>query len=256
MFSQDRACLKIHSHHLHAPLRGRFGPNSLNVARYAALIWAKSTTKWDAQLTESNFQTHPRPEGADRMRKFYEVVEANPVIAAVKDEEGLEMCCSMEEMKVIFVLFGDICSIPGIVKRIKDAGKTALVHIDLITGLSAKEAAVDYIKSSTSADGILSTKPLMIQRAKELSMYTVLRFFVIDSMAIKSIEILDRQRGGKPDFIEVMPGVMPKVISRICRSSRIPVIAGGLIADKEDVMGALEAGAMAVSSTDQSVWEL
>ena len=29
------------------------------VARYASLIGTKSPTKWDAQLTESNFQTHP-----------------------------------------------------------------------------------------------------------------------------------------------------------------------------------------------------
>ncbi|MFQ6973532.1 MAG: DUF6783 domain-containing protein [Enterocloster aldenensis] len=34
-----------------------FGPNSVNVARYASLIGTKSPTKWDAQLTESNFQT-------------------------------------------------------------------------------------------------------------------------------------------------------------------------------------------------------
>ena len=52
-----RACLKIHSRHLRAPLRGIFGPNSVNVARYASLIGTKSPTKWDAQLTESNFQT-------------------------------------------------------------------------------------------------------------------------------------------------------------------------------------------------------
>ncbi|MEY8395239.1 DUF6783 domain-containing protein [Lachnospiraceae bacterium 45-P1] len=52
-----RACLKIHSRRLHAPLCSIFGPNSLNVARYAAFIWAKSPTKWNAQLPESNFQT-------------------------------------------------------------------------------------------------------------------------------------------------------------------------------------------------------
>uniref|UniRef100_UPI003D752D80 DUF6783 domain-containing protein n=1 Tax=Enterocloster aldenensis TaxID=358742 RepID=UPI003D752D80 len=51
--------MKIHSHHLHTPLRGIFGPNSVNVARYASLIGTKSPTKWDAQLAESNFQTHP-----------------------------------------------------------------------------------------------------------------------------------------------------------------------------------------------------
>ena len=56
--------MKIHSRRLPAPLRGIFGPNSLNVARYAALIWAKSPTKWDAQPTESNFQTRSRTMGA------------------------------------------------------------------------------------------------------------------------------------------------------------------------------------------------
>ncbi|MFQ9646016.1 DUF6783 domain-containing protein [Hungatella sp.] len=52
-----RACLKIHSFHLHAPFRGRFAPNSLNVAHYVALIRDKSPTKCDVHLTESNFQT-------------------------------------------------------------------------------------------------------------------------------------------------------------------------------------------------------
>ncbi|MEY8394538.1 DUF6783 domain-containing protein [Lachnospiraceae bacterium 45-P1] len=42
---RTRVCLKIHSRHLHAPLCGIFGPNSLNIAHYAAFIWAKYTTK-------------------------------------------------------------------------------------------------------------------------------------------------------------------------------------------------------------------
>ncbi|MEG2499451.1 MAG: glycerol-3-phosphate responsive antiterminator, partial [Oscillospiraceae bacterium] len=32
------------------------------------------------------------------------------------------------------------------------------------------------------------------------------------------------------------------------------IIAGGLITDKEDVMNALSAGAVAVSSTNSAVW--
>ncbi|RHB35233.1 hypothetical protein DW886_29565, partial [Enterocloster aldenensis] len=51
--------MKIHSRHLHAPLRGIFGPNSVSVAHYASFIGTKSPTKCDAQPTESNFQTHP-----------------------------------------------------------------------------------------------------------------------------------------------------------------------------------------------------
>ncbi|MEY8275293.1 MULTISPECIES: DUF6783 domain-containing protein [Blautia] len=50
--------MKIHSDNPHAPLRGIFAPNSVNVARYASLIEVKSPTKCDAHLAESNFQTH------------------------------------------------------------------------------------------------------------------------------------------------------------------------------------------------------
>ena len=59
-----------------------------------------------------------------------------------------------------------------------------------------------------------------------------------------------------PDVVEVLPGLMPKILKQICKTSKVPVIAGGLISDKEDVMGALGAGAAAVSTTNQKVWEL
>ena len=57
-----------------------------------------------------------------------------------------------------------------------------------------------------------------------------------------------------PDFIEILPGVMPKIIRRICRETQTPIIAGGLIADKEDIMAALGAGACAISTTNPNVW--
>lgn len=48
--------------------------------------------------------------------------------------------------------------IPSIVEKVKGSGKLAFVHMDLIQGLSSKEAAVDYISKFTKADGIISTK--------------------------------------------------------------------------------------------------
>ncbi len=185
-------------------------------------------------------------------QKFYDMVEANPVIAAIKDMEGLEKCCQVEDIKVIFVLFGDICNIDDIVKKVKESDKLAIVHIDLITGLSSKEIAVDFIKNHTGADGIISTKPMMIRRAKELDMYTVMRFFVLDSISLDNI--VKQLALVKPDFIEILPGVMPKIVCKVCRQVRTQVIAGGLITDKEDIVTALGAGAIAVSSTNQNVW--
>lgn len=190
-------------------------------------------------------------------QEFYDAVEANPVIAAVKSDAGLQAAVEMEEIQVIFVLYGDVCTIPEILERIKAAGKKAMVHIDLIAGLSAKEISVEFIARQTRADGIITTKPALVRRAKELGIFAVLRFFVIDSLALKNIENLEMQCGtSRPDFIEVLPGVMPKVLGRIAKVSRIPMIAGGLITEKEDVIAALSVGAIAVSSTNQGVWKL
>ncbi len=184
---------------------------------------------------------------------FKEAIENTPIIPAVKDEESLEVCLKSDS-SVIFILFGDICGIADIVERIKEKGKLAMVHMDLIAGLGSKEVSVDYIKKRTRADGIITTKPILVKRAKELGLAAVLRFFIIDSMALAN---LSRQtREARPDCIEVLPGVMPKVIRKITKENKIPLIAGGLISDKEDVCNALDAGAVAVSSTNTKIWFL
>lgn len=185
---------------------------------------------------------------------FYDMVESNPVIAAVKDDVGLEECCKLEEIKVIFVLYGSICNIEAIVDKIKKADKIALVHVDLINGLMGKEIAVDFIKQNTCADGIISTKPFLIRRAKELGLHTILRVFLLDSMAYENMR--KEINMVHPDIVEVLPGLMPRMITTITDSMKIPVIAGGLISEKEDVMAALNAGAISVSSTNHSVWAM
>ncbi|HCA70272.1 MAG TPA: glycerol-3-phosphate responsive antiterminator, partial [Lachnospiraceae bacterium] len=43
-------------------------------------------------------------------RKFMDMMEECPIIAAVKDMEGLSRCLESDS-NIIFVLFGDICTI-------------------------------------------------------------------------------------------------------------------------------------------------
>ncbi len=182
---------------------------------------------------------------------FREIVDACPVIAAVKDDEGLEIALS-SDCAIVFVLYGDLMSIDGIVQRIKAQDKVAMVHLDLITGLGTKEVSVEYLAGKVAADGIISTKPALIKKARELGLYTVLRLFILDSMSLanlaKQCEI------ARPDCVEILPGVMPKVIKRIHEQEKIPMIAGGLIADKEDILAALNAGARAISTTKSELW--
>lgn len=186
-------------------------------------------------------------------REFIHAVEEAAIIPAVKDEESLQASLKLDS-SVIFILYGDICSIAHIVEQVKAAGKLAMVHMDLIAGLGSKEISVDFIKEKTKADGIITTKPLLAKRAKELGLYTVLRFFIIDSLALSNLA--KQAKDAKPDCMEILPGVMPKVISRISKENAIPLIAGGLISDKEDVCNALDAGAVAVSTTNPKIWVL
>ncbi len=177
----------------------------------------------------------------------------NPIIAAIKDDKGLKKCLICDNVQVVFVLYGDICNIADIVCQIKQAGKIAIVHADLITGLANKEVAVDYLKQVTDADGIISTRQSFIRRAKELGMCAILRVFVFDSLGL---ETLKKTAGIHPDYIDILPGTMPKTLRKICGMVPVPILAGGLIEDKEDVMAALDAGATAISTTNQSIWDL
>ena len=188
-------------------------------------------------------------------QKFYDAVAASPVIAAVKNMEGLEQCLATDTIQVVFLLFGDICSIGGIVARVKQAGKLAMVHADLVTGLSgSKEIAVDFLHSATQTDGIISTRPMLLRRGRELGMLTVLRVFAIDSKAVSN---LGREtEGGMPDVIEILPGTLCKVLRRLSRELPVPLIAGGRLSDKADVLAALGAGALCVSASDESLWAL
>ena len=188
-------------------------------------------------------------------REFINKIEMNPIIAAVKDDDGLEKALT-EDVEIIFVLYGDICTIPEIVRKIKKADKVAMVHVDLITGLNnSKDVCLDFIRNNTEADGIITTKSNLIAHARELELNTVLRYFILDSLALQNIEKQAKSSGIKPDIIEFLPGiVLPKMIRRINKVSRVPIIAGGLIADKEDVMNALDAGALAISTTNETVW--
>ena len=187
----------------------------------------------------------------DKKRKFRIILEDCPVIAAVKDETGLKECL-YSESQIIFLLFGDICSVGRYVEIAKSAGKMVFVHMDLINGLGNKEVAVDFIREHTGVDGIISTKPQLVKRAKELGLFGILRIFVIDSMAFGNIE--KQCASLVPDAVEILPGLMPKIIKKLCSTVNVPIIAGGLISDKEDVMIALNAGAVAISVTNQRVW--
>lgn len=186
-------------------------------------------------------------------QQLYDALSDNPIIMAIKDETGLKACLKVHDETVVFVLYGEVATIAEITEQLKEAGKQVMVHMDLISGLSAREEAVDFIAKYTRADGIISTRYDQIKRGKQLNLSTIYRIFVIDSKALSN---LNRHISDHADIVEILPGLMPKVIRRMKRELGMPIIAGGLIENKEDVIQALDAGAIAISTTNEDVWNM
>ena len=182
------------------------------------------------------------------MKNILSLLELNPVIAAVRSDNffaAMESPCD-----VVFCLGESIMTVEENVKYAHFKGKKVLVHIDLAEGIGKDAAGVRYL-SGIGCDGIISTRPQMIKCAKKEGMFTVQRFFTLDSQGLESIsELLS---SSTPSMIEIMPGVITKTISKFANGS-VPVIAGGLIESKEEITAALRSGAVAVSTGKESLW--
>jgi len=182
------------------------------------------------------------------MKKIYEYLEDNPIISAVKDKyfnEALE-----SPSNVIFLLGTSILKIEDRIKKAHKANKLLFLHIDLADGIGKDKIGIEYL-ANLGIDGIISTRTNLIKSAKDNGLYTVQRFFALDSQGVDSIG--DMLGTSSPDIIEIMPGVIGKIIEKFAKSDT-PVIAGGLIESKSEVTTALNLGAIAVSTGKKELW--
>lgn len=177
-------------------------------------------------------------------------LEISPVIAAIRDSKWQSALASPSE--VLFYLEPHLSSIAQRVSQAHAAGKLIFVHLDMAEGIGKDKEGVEYL-SQVGVDGIISTRSQIIRFAKDLNLITVQRFFLLDSQGLDSIQ--EMLRSSHPHYIELMPGVIPKVIRHFADGS-IPVIAGGLIEEKAEITGALAAGALAVSTGREALWYL
>lgn len=183
---------------------------------------------------------------------FLESTENCPVIPEIKNDEWLN-ALKGSDSDIAYVLYGDICTIAEIVDKVRETGKKAIVHVDLIVGLSSKEISVDFIKKYTKADGIISMKPAMIKRANELGLFTIQRFYMMDGFTYANIA--KHVKNCDPDVVEFLPSGLYKVMRYLAETIQKPIVASGLTQDKEDIIGALKAGAVAVATTNQGLWD-
>jgi len=182
------------------------------------------------------------------MSDIISCLECNPVIAAIGDDKWQKALES--PVKVIFYMSANLITIGERVNQAHAAGKYVMVHLDLADGIGRDRVGIRYL-SQCGVDGIISTKGQLIRWAKELGLFTIQRFFAVDSSGAESIG--EMFRNTNPHLMEIMPGVVTKVITHYTDRG-MPVIAGGLIQYKSEVMDALGAGATAVSTGQPELW--
>ena len=175
-------------------------------------------------------------------------LECCPVIAAVREHKFQAALDSPAE--VLFCLDTHLLTVRTRVAQAHQADKSIFIHLDLAEGIGKDREGLQYL-ANCGADGIISTRGQIIRAAKDLGLLTVQRFFALDSQGMDSVQ--EMLKNTNPHLMEIMPGVIPKAISRFAPGST-PVIAGGLIETKQEVTAALSSGALAVSTGAKDLW--
>ncbi|MFC7395380.1 glycerol-3-phosphate responsive antiterminator [Scopulibacillus cellulosilyticus] len=181
------------------------------------------------------------------------IFKSQSVLPAVRKIKDFERLMDSKNNYVV-ILDSHVAQLSALVKIGHQHKKKVLLHADLIHGLKNDEYAAEFLCQEIKPDGIISTRGNVLSVAKKRGLITVQRLFLLDSLALEtSYRSLEKVQ---PDVIEVLPGVVPKMIIEIRERTKLPVIAGGLIRTEEDVRQAFEAGASAVTTSLKSLWHL
>ncbi len=186
------------------------------------------------------------------MNNLSTMLAKQQVIAAVRSEDELNKALA-SNVSVVFLLKSSIFDFTEKINHIKNSGKYCFIHSDLIDGIGNDAAGIEYLIREADPDGIITTKKNIAQRAASLGCPAILRVFMLDSASYESsVHLISLLR---PAGVEILPGLMPKIISRAKADFSVPIISGGLITSQNEVEEAIAAGASAVSTTAYELWK-
>lgn len=184
---------------------------------------------------------------------FFEVLKSRPVIAGLRDSAGVQLAIQ-HGVGVLFILGEDIFALRESVAKAHAERRLILAHVDLIKGIGRDEAGVRFLARELEVDGILTTRANLIGPARREGLIAIQRLFVLDSESLEAG--LPTVARAAPDAVEVLPGViLPTIAQHLAgRGTLPPLIAGGLIRTTAQVDAVLHAGAVAVSTSESSLW--
>ena len=184
---------------------------------------------------------------------------SQPILLAISQMKDFEKFLQSPLDTCILMDF-HINLLPSMMQAAHAAGKTVYLHADLLRGVSADEFGCEYLCQRLRADGIISTKPKVLEAARRNRVATILRLFLIDTKSLDKGAALIKNL--QPDHVELLPGLACDAIADLKQrlqptASTQPqsFLCGGLIKTHAQITRCLEAGACAVTLSDRTLAE-
>ncbi|WP_440108708.1 glycerol-3-phosphate responsive antiterminator [Paenibacillus sp. QZ-Y1] len=174
-----------------------------------------------------------------------------PIIASITVDEQISQAIASDVKRVI-LMTGNITNLGTIIESLHQSGKQAYVHTEMVSGIGRDASAIQYLADVFKVDGIVTTKSNAVSAAKQAGILSIQRIFAIDTAAIETAVRMIKSY--KPDEVELMPGLMPRIIQELKERISQPLIVGGLIRHEEEIKQALKAGADFVSVGHEKFW--
>ncbi|HZK33297.1 MAG TPA: glycerol-3-phosphate responsive antiterminator [Tissierellaceae bacterium] len=185
------------------------------------------------------------------MKHFFDRISENPVIASIYDLDALNLALD-SPCEIIFLLTGNIFNLKEIANKVRKANKGLYILVDSIDGFSKDTWGLEYIVKNICPDGIITEKNYLIKLSKDMGVFTIQRLYISDSYALK--KDLDSIKKNRPNAVELLPGIVPAIISQVIKETKISLIASGLIRNKDGMNLAFKAGAIGISTSKKDIW--
>ncbi len=174
------------------------------------------------------------------------------VIPAISTFKMLEKFIK-SDLEYCVVLNFHINHLNMLVKQIHSANKKCIVHSGMIKGLSSDNSAAEFLIQTLKVDGIIATKPSVIQVAKRNNVLSIFRMFLIDSTSFKRGILSFRECN--PDMVELLPAISYQLIDLIKEEIDVPIIGGGMITSKEMITECIASGMECVTTSNYDFWK-
>lgn len=176
---------------------------------------------------------------------------SSEILPAIRDLKDLDRVVKTDYEHIV-LLNTHVGQLKSLMKMLKSYDKKVLLHADLVQGLKTDEYAAQFLCRDIKPFGLVSTRKSILHTAKKSGLLTVQRMFLLDSIALESS--FQMFENIQPDCVEVLPGIMPHIISEIKEKTGSTIIAGGLIRTELEARASINAGASAVTTSNKSLW--